>query len=388
MPAKITRLDPGARRRRSGATRPATRLESRIFEARGVRLELGDAARLYARWEPPTVIVADGPYGVRGFKGDLPTTEGLAEWYAPHVAAWSEHALPETTLWFWGTEVGWAEVHPVLRLHGWEYRACHVWDKGVAHVAGNCNGLTIRRFPVVTEVCVQYVREVRLETESGARLPLKQWLRHEWQRAGLPLALTNEACGVRNAATRKYFTQCHLWYFPPPEMMERLARYAAQHGRPTDRPYFSLDGRTPLTAAQWSRMRAKWNHVHGVTNVWSEPALRNEERIRVAGRFLHTNQKPLRLIERIVRASSDPGDVVWEPFGGLCTTAVAALRTGRRCHAAEVAPAFFAAARERLQAEARRLEIDGAAGGQGAGMVEPSGIEPPTSSLRTRRSPN
>lgn len=45
-------------------------------------------------------------------------------------------------------------VHPLLARHGFEYEQTIVWDKGVAHIAGNVNGATIRRFPVVTEVCV------------------------------------------------------------------------------------------------------------------------------------------------------------------------------------------------------------------------------------------
>jgi site-specific DNA-methyltransferase (adenine-specific) len=135
-------------------------------------------------------------------------------------------------------------------------------------------------------------------------------------------------------------------------MMERLADYAGQHGRPTHWPYFSLDGETPLQAERWARMRAKWNYAHGITNVWREPALRNAERMRSDGRTLHTNQKPLRLMEQIVLASSDPGDVIWEPFGGLCTAALAALRHGRHCHAAEISPAFHAAALVRLAGEA------------------------------------
>jgi site-specific DNA-methyltransferase (adenine-specific) len=181
---------------------------------------------------------------------------------------------------------------------------------------------------------------------------MRQWLRHEWLRSGLPLSRTNEACGVKNAATRKYFTQDHLWYFPPPEMMERLAAYANRHGRPTDRPYFSLDGQSAVTAERWSRMRAKWNHTHGVTNVWSEPAVRGSERLKNnKAKILHTNQKPVRLIERTILASSDPGDVVWEPFGGLCTAALAALWTGRRCYSAEVMANFYRLAAARLERE-------------------------------------
>ncbi len=316
------------------------------------QVELADAASRYASWPAPTVIVSDGPYGLHLFPGDPPTEEGLAEWYAPHIAAWSRFALPETTLWFWGTEVGWATVHPALKLHGWEYRALHVWDKGIGHIAGNVNSKTIRGFPVVTEVCAQYVRGVALANEEGQLVPMKRWLREEWQRSGLPLSRTNEACGVKNAATRKYFTQCHLWYFPPPEMMARLVAYANEHGEQAGRPYFSLDGKVPVTAAQWAKMRAKWNHNHGITNVWSEPAVRGSERLKShQAKSAHANQKPLRLIERIIAASSDEGDVVWEPFGGLCPAAIVSLRTKRLCFSAELNESFYSLASERLEEE-------------------------------------
>ena len=315
-----------------------------------VQIELADSLTCYEHWRAPTVIVSDGPYGLGLFPGELPTPDGLAEWYAPHIKEWAKYSQPETTLWFWCNEIGWAYVHPVLEANGWKYRSFHVWDKGVAHVAGNVNSNTIRRFPVVTEACVQYVREVELLTGDGIKLPIQEWLRHEWQRSGLPLSKTNEACGVKDAATRKYFTRDHLWYFPPPEMMERLATFANQHGQITDRPYFSLDSKNPVTAAQWVKMRSKWNHTHGITNVWTEPAVRGVERIKENGsKSSHANQKPLRLIERIILASSDPGDVIWEPFGGLCTAAIAAKRTGRHCFSAEINPDYYEMAKARLE---------------------------------------
>lgn len=317
-----------------------------------IQIELADVATRYASWLPPTTIISDGAYGLGMFPGDPPTPSELAEWYAPHIAAWADYSLPETTLWFWCNEIGWATVHPILALHGWQYRALHVWDKGIGHIAGNVNSKTIRRFPVVSEVCVQYVRNVQLPTGDGKWLTMQQWLRHEWLRSGLPLSKTNEACGVKNAATRKYFTKCHLWYFPPAEMMELIVVYANQHGNPTEWPYFSLNGKSTVTAEQWFRMRAKWNHIHGITNVWSEPPIRGIERLKdKQAKCIHANQKPLRLIERVILASSDPGDVVWEPFGGLCSAAVASLRTGRRCYSAESNLQYYQMAKIRLENE-------------------------------------
>ena len=313
----------------------------------GATLQHGDFLPVSADWPAPTVIIADGPYGVGSFPGDPTSHHSLPEWYRPHIVRWSERALPETTLWFWNTEIGWASVHPMLAAHGWEYRSCHIWDKGIGHIAGNANSKTLRRFPVVTEVCAQYVRKVTIGV-NGSALSIKEWVRNEWERSGLPLYQANAACGVKNAATRKYLTRCHRWYFPPPDAFERLSEYANRHGRPEGRPYYSLDGVRPATASEWSRMRGKFHCAVGITNVWREPAVRGSERLKQGYKCVHINQKPLRLLEQIIRASSDPGDVVWEPFGGLCSAAIAAVNAGRKCYSAEILPEYYAAARQRL----------------------------------------
>ncbi|MHB8243397.1 MAG: DNA methyltransferase [Solirubrobacteraceae bacterium] len=139
--------------------------------------------------------------------------------------------------------------------------------------------------------------------------------------------------------------------------METLAFYACRHGRPTDHPYFSLDGKTHLTAEQWAPLRAKWRHEHAITNVWREPAVRGAERLKVKGsKSLHSNQKPLKLIEATVRACTDPGDHVWDPFAGLATVGVVALRNGRRYCGAEISREVFTAAQARLEQEVRDID--------------------------------
>lgn len=331
----------------SGFDKRLAEKHPRSFVRDGARISRGDVSAMYDEWDSPVAILADGPYGVSGYPGDPPTPTQLAEWYEPHVAEWTRKATPLTTLWFWNTEIGWANVHPVLAKHGWEYRGASVWDKGVAHIAGNVNTGSIRRVPVITEVCVHYTREARCRINDG-EVSLKEWLRHEWLRAGLPLQKTNAACGVKNAATRKYFTQCHLWYFPPPEAFVQLAAYANKHGNARGRPYFSLDGKRPATGEEWGRMRAKFKCEHGVTNVWREPAVRGAERVKNGLKALHSNQKPLRLVELTMRLCTDPGDLVWEPFGGLCTAAIACHRLNRRCESAEINKDFYALAVSRL----------------------------------------
>lgn len=317
-----------------------------------VSVQLGDSLRHYSEWQAPTAIVSDGAYGVLGFEGDTSDHLDLPEWYEPHIKAWSAAATPQTTLWFWNSEIGWASVHPILERHGWRYVNANVWDKGKGHIAGNVNTRLIRRFPVVTEMCIQYSFRAAVDGKE-----LKHWLLAEWKRSGLPLRKANEACGVADAAVRKYLDQGHLWYFPPTEKFEALANYANAHGNPTGRPYFARDGKV-LTGEDWSRMRSKFRCPHGFTNVWHRNALRGEERISVPqGRAIHLNQKPLDLLRRIIEASTDEGDVVWEPFGGLFSACVAARALRRKAFGAETDPTYFYYGVQRLIQEARQHQL-------------------------------
>ena len=44
----------------------------------------------------------------------------------------------------------------------------------------------------------------------------------------------------------------------------------------------------------------------------------------------HPTQKPVPLLERCIRAATNPGDFILDPFAGSSTTGVAALQLGRR----------------------------------------------------------
>lgn len=63
----------------------------------------------------------------------------------------------------------------------------------------------------------------------------------------------------------------------------------------------------------------------------------------------HPTQKPLALIERCLRASTSPGDLVLDPFAGSGSTGVAALRLGRRFLGCEIDPGYARIAAQRLQ---------------------------------------
>lgn len=319
---------------------------------KGVKCNQGNSLDFYQDWDSPQCIISDGGYGILGFEGDTSDHLGLPSWYEPHIAEWSKKATPQTTLWFWNSEIGWASVHPVLEKYGWRYVNANIWDKGKGHIAGNVNTSTIRRFPVTTEICVQYVFGANVKGT-----PIREWLRSEWDRTGLPLRLANEACGVRDAAVRKYLDKGHLWYFPPKERFQMLQEYANTFGNESGRPYFSIDGINPASGQEWERMRSVFNCPYGVTNVWQRSALRGKERITInGGKSVHLNQKPLDLISMLIESSTERGGVVWEPFGGLFTSMVASLRTERKGFGGELDPVYFKYATDRLESELESIQ--------------------------------
>jgi DNA modification methylase len=55
---------------------------------------------------------------------------------------------------------------------------------------------------------------------------------------------------------------------------------------------------------------------------------------------LHPTMKPVELVERAIRNSSRPGDVVMDPFGGSGTTLIAAEKTGRKARLIELDPKY------------------------------------------------
>lgn len=74
---------------------------------------------------------------------------------------------------------------------------------------------------------------------------------------------------------------------------------------------------------------------------------------RVAGTFkeragFHGCQMPERLLERVILACSNPGDVVLDPFAGSGTTLAVAKRLGRRWVGFEISENYVQRARERI----------------------------------------
>lgn len=84
-------------------------------------------------------------------------------------------------------------------------------------------------------------------------------------------------------------------------------------------------------------------------DVWQFPRVCGTFKERRKGKGEHPCQMPLAVLERIVLAASNPGDLVFDPMCGNSTTLMAAKKHGRRWLGIELSENYAEGGRERLK---------------------------------------
>ncbi len=118
--------------------------------------------------------------------------------------------------------------------------------------------------------------------------------------------------------------------------------------------YFTHSTETILWAARDSKSKHKFNYQlmrrhngdRQMKSVWRFTSPIGAEKAFGT----HPTQKPLALLERIILASSDEGDLIVDPFVGSGTTGIAATRSGRRFIGIDTEAEFLDLAIKRYQA--------------------------------------
>jgi len=150
-----------------------------------------------------------------------------------------------------------------------------------------------------------------------------------------------------------------IWDRKVPSMGGSTRRFSSVHDTiglfaVTKDYYFDLDSiRVPYDEeTKKARSRSifvgkKWLEVgYNPKDVWSVSRLH-----RIHGeREDHPTQKPLEIVERMIKASCPPGGLVLDPFMGAGTTAVAARRTDRNYVGFELNPTYCEIINARLSA--------------------------------------
>tara|TARA_B100000989_G_scaffold151450_1_gene113001 strand:- start:213 stop:1283 length:1071 start_codon:yes stop_codon:yes gene_type:complete len=82
---------------------------------------------------------------------------------------------------------------------------------------------------------------------------------------------------------------------------------------------------------------------------WLFPICNGKERLKKNGKKIHSTQKPESLLHRIILATTNKGDIIFDPFLGTGTTAVVAKKLGRNYFGIEKDKKYFKAANLRIK---------------------------------------
>ncbi len=91
------------------------------------------------------------------------------------------------------------------------------------------------------------------------------------------------------------------------------------------------------------------NDEKQMQSVWHIPLCTGAERIKLNGKKAHSTQKPEALLYRVILSSSNPSDVVLDPFFGSGTTGAVAKKLNRHFIGIEREPIYVQVAQERIE---------------------------------------
>ena len=101
-----------------------------------------------------------------------------------------------------------------------------------------------------------------------------------------------------------------------------------------------------LIVCMWNKGHT-WNFTKqkDMHNFIESPICMGKERLKNPG---HPTQKPVKVLERLIKIATNPSDIIFDPFMGVGSTGVAAFNLERRFIGFELDLEYFAAAEQRL----------------------------------------
>ena len=268
------------------------------------------------------LVVADPPYWkVIGEKWDYKwkTEEDYVKWSLKWIEEVARILRIGGTFYCFGYFRTLALLVPHLEQLGLELRQQIIIDKGIRSVSGRATK-KYKIFPNVTESILFIIKDNKKF--------IKPFLKEKQKEIGLTAKQINEALGVKSNGGGMWsiYTGNNVCeQFPTEELWNKLSKILN----------FNLS---------YKKVAQTFNTQMGYTDVWTDIDFYKEK-------HLHPTQKPLRLIKRLVEASSNEGDIVLDPFAGSGSTQVACIHLNRHYIGIEMDTNYYQMASKRIALE-------------------------------------
>jgi site-specific DNA-methyltransferase (adenine-specific) len=216
-----------------------------------------------------------------------------------------------------------ALVVPHLESLGLELRQQIIIDKGMRSVSGRATK-NYRMFPNTTE-------SVLLITKDNKQF-LKPFLKKLQETKNLSSKEVNEKLGTSSNGGG-------MWsIYTGKNVCEQF---------PTKNAWTKLQNALEFDL-EYSKVSQTFNAQIGFTDVWTDINFYDEIRI-------HPTQKPIKLIERLIFASSNENDLVVDPFGGSLSTGISCYKNNRNFISIEMDSTYYEKSIQRFE-ELKKIE--------------------------------
>jgi DNA modification methylase len=280
------------------------------------------------------LIHADPPYGMgkenEGVENDNLYADKLDAFQMDWWRAFRRVLTDNGSVYIWGNaEDLWRLwfVNGLKDSERFTFRNEIVWRKNLAQ--GRLSEKH-RQYPTGSERCLFFmVGEQGFSNNSDNYWegwePIRSYLQTERDKAGMTNKTVADIFGFHPSMAYHWFSKSQ-WSFPQKEQYEAIQKEA--NGNAFKREYDELK-------REFYATRAYFDNTHdNMTDVWEYASVSGEERLG------HATPKPLAMIERCIRSSSEENQIVIEPFLGSGTTLIAAEKTNRKCYGMEISPKY------------------------------------------------
>ena len=289
------------------------------------------------------MIHADPPYGMGKEKDGVQNDNLYADKLDAFQMAWwrafRPHAEDNASAYIWGNAEGLWRLWFVGGLDASERLTIRneiVWDKKSAGAGGishqGAEGL--RLFPQATERCLFFMLGEQGFNNNADNYwdgwePIRSYLETEMNKCG---GAKNWKAALGNQMGGHYFTKSQ-WCFPTEEAYKKLQSFGK--GDAFKREHDAFKREHDELKREFYETRAYFDNTHdNMTDVWEFKRVTGEERHE------HATPKPVEMMARAIKSSTQDGGLLVEPFLGSGSTLIAAEQLNRKCYGMEISPQY------------------------------------------------
>lgn len=308
-----------------------------------------DVARLM-NGSKAQMIHADPPYGMGKEKDGVQNDNLYADKLDAFQMAWwrafRPHAEDNASAYIWGNAEGLWRLWFVGGLKDSERLTMRnevTWDKREDNPTMLVSGVPLesRRMYHPTERCLFFMLGEQGFNNNADNYwdgwePIRSYLETEMNKCG---GAKNWKAALGNQMGGHYFTKSQ-WCFPTEEAYKKLQSFGK--GDAFKREHDELKRENDAFKREYDELkrefyetRAYFDNTHdNMTDVWEFKRVTGEERHE------HATPKPVEMMARAIKSSTQDGGLLVEPFLGSGSTLIAAEQLNRKCYGMEISPAY------------------------------------------------